>query len=133
RAPYQFALAAGGDLYDDQRYLDSAKIDFIQLALKSPLSTDYLFSQIKASKEDYTGWNVSGELYKIKLPSLIIWGKHDGIIPLRLAYDCYEHYGSPIEHKQLEIFNYSAHSPLFEEPLTFAKTVAAFILAYKGN
>lgn len=56
KPPYQFAVAAGGDLYDDQRYLDSAKIDYIQLALFSPFSTDYLFSQVKATKVDYSGW-----------------------------------------------------------------------------
>jgi proline iminopeptidase len=127
KQPYQFAVAAGGDLYDDQRYRDSAKIDFIQLALNSPFSTDYLFSQVKATKVDYTGWDVSSELHKIRLPSLIIWGKHDGIIPVSLAHDCYALYGTPMENKELAIFNYSAHSPHFEEPITFARRVRDFI------
>ena len=127
KPPYQFALAAGGDLYDDQRYLDSAKIDFIQVALKSPFSTDYLFSQVKGTKIDYTGWGVSDRLQEITLPALVIWGRHDGIIPVTLAYDCFNGYGSPAGDKYLEIFDYSAHSPHFEEPLNFAAKVSAFI------
>lgn len=130
KPPYQFAVAAGGDLYNNQSYLDSAKIDFIQLALKSPFSTDYLFSQVKGTKVDYTGWDVSEELKQVTLPSLIIWGKHDGIIPVTLANDCYERYGTTMENKRLEIFSYSAHSPHFEEPLTFAAKVRSFIDRY---
>ena len=130
KPPYQFAIAAGGDLYDDQRYLDSAKIDFIQLALKSPFSTDYLFSQVKGTKVDYTGWTVADRLREIKLPSLIIWGRHDGIIPVTMAYDCFNGYGSPAADKYLEIFDYSAHSPHFEEPLTFAERVETFVDRY---
>lgn len=133
KPPYQFAIAAGGDLYDSQRYLDSAKIDFIQIALKSPFSTDYLFSQVKGTKVDYTGWTVADQINKVKLPSLIIWGRHDGIIPVTLAYDCYSGYGSPEEDKQLAIFDYSAHSPHFEEPITFANRVKGFIEKYAAD
>ena len=131
KPPYQFAIAAGADLYDSQQYIDSARIDYIQLALQSPFSTDYLFSQIKGTKIDYTGWNMHDQLNRITLPSLIVWGKHDGIIPVSLAYDCFNGYGSPAGDKYLEIFQYSAHSPHFEEPLTFADRVNEFINRYK--
>ena len=131
KPPYQFAVAAGGDLYDSQKYMDSARIDFIQLALMSPFSTDYLFSQVKSTKVDYTGWNVSDQLDRVTLPALVIWGKHDGIIPVTLAHDCFNGYGTPSPDKYLEIFQYSAHSPHFEEPITFAAKVKAFVDQYR--
>lgn len=131
KPPYQFAVAAGGDLFSQQQYTDSARIDFIQLALKSPFSTDYLFSQVKATKVDYTGWDISHRLGEIILPSLIVWGRHDGIIPVTLAQDCYDGYGTPFADKHLQLFDYSAHSPHFEEPITFASKVKAFISRYQ--
>lgn len=51
------------------------------VGIKIPFSTDYLFSQVKGTKVDYTGSSIADRLHEITLPALVIWGRHDGIIP----------------------------------------------------
>ena len=129
--PYHFAVAAGGDIYSRQAYEDSAAIDYPRLIFSSPFSTDYLFSLRKGTEVDFTGWSVADRLHEITLPTMIAWGEHDGIIPVTLAYECYDLYGTPEKDLRLEIFNRSAHSPHFDEPLTFSIKLREFIEQYK--
>lgn len=73
----------------------------------------------------------SDEMYKITIPSLILWGKHDGIIPVAMAEDAFYHIGTDSIDKYMTIFEESAHSPNREEPLDFNITVKNFIEKYR--
>jgi pimeloyl-ACP methyl ester carboxylesterase len=66
---------------------------------------------------------------RITLPSLIVWGRHDGILPVELADDAYERLGTPRSDKSIVIFEDSAHSPMFEQPDAFNRAVIDFIEA----
>jgi len=68
-------------------------------------------------------------LHEITLPSLVLWGKHDLVVPTPFAIEAMDRLGSA--HKELFIFERSGHSPLEAEPDLFAEKVIEFINEYK--
>ncbi len=64
-------------------------------------------------------------LSEITIPSLVLWGKHDMVVPIRFAQDSYDNLGS--SEKKLVVFENSGHSPMATEPQLFAAEVIAFI------
>jgi pimeloyl-ACP methyl ester carboxylesterase len=73
--------------------------------------------------------NLVPEMHKITVPSLIMWGRHDGILPVEIAYEAYDKIGS--SNKYLQIFEYSGHFTFYEEPDLFIERVRTFINKYK--
>lgn len=69
--------------------------------------------------------NYTDRLSEITIPSLVIWGKHDMVVPIRFAQEAYDNLGST--DKALVIFEKSGHSPMFKEPDLFAQKVIEFI------
>ncbi len=69
------------------------------------------------------------KLYKITIPSLVLWGKYDIGVPTIYAQEAYDNLGS--NDKELFIFEKSAHSPMDTEPDLFAEKVIEFINRYK--
>lgn len=67
----------------------------------------------------------------ITLPTLIVWGRHDGILPVALAQDAYDRISTPANDKSIIIFEQTAHSPMFEETYDFNMAVKDFIESYK--
>jgi pimeloyl-ACP methyl ester carboxylesterase len=67
--------------------------------------------------------NASDRLYLAsKMPSLIIWGRRDRIIPFQHAQSA--HKGMP--GSRLELFDDAGHFPQLDEPLRFARTLDDF-------
>lgn len=127
-AHYTFVGAANGYDYDSES--DSLEIPFTELLFYSPISTAYFFVPYQFSFLD-KGLDLQDRLNEITIPSLILWGRHDGVFPVSIATDTYEQLGTPEADKRLRIFEYSAHSPNYEEPKSFAKEVIDFI--YENN
>jgi pimeloyl-ACP methyl ester carboxylesterase len=67
--------------------------------------------------------NASDRLYLAsKMPSLIVWGRHDRIIPVEHAQPAHE----LMPGSRLELFDESGHFPHLDDPLRFARTLEAF-------
>jgi pimeloyl-ACP methyl ester carboxylesterase len=67
--------------------------------------------------------NASDRLYlTAKMPSLIIWGRRDKIIPVEHADPA--HHAMP--GSRLELFDDAGHFPHLDDPLRFAHTLEAF-------
>jgi pimeloyl-ACP methyl ester carboxylesterase len=63
-------------------------------------------------------------LYLAKLvPSLIIWGSRDPLIPARHGADAHEQ----MPDSRLEIFDGAGHFPQLQDPIRFARVLTAFI------
>jgi pimeloyl-ACP methyl ester carboxylesterase len=77
------------------------------------------------------GLDLSTQMRAITLPTLILWGKHDGILPVPLAQDYYTKLGTPVTQKSVVILEESAHYPMAEEPAKFADEVIRFVNNYK--
>jgi len=71
--------------------------------------------------------NVSftARLSEIKLPSIVLWGKYDVVVPTIYAQEAFDNLGAC--YKELFIFEKSAHSPMYSEPDLFAEKIIEFI------
>jgi pimeloyl-ACP methyl ester carboxylesterase len=58
-----------------------------------------------------------------ELPSLILWGERDPLIPVKHAYTAHE----AMPGSRLEIFSDAGHFPQLEEPVRFAGVLADFM------
>lgn len=69
------------------------------------------------------------QLYKITIPSLLIWGKYDFTVPVGSGYHALNNLGS--SHKHLAIMPESGHVPMNGNTDLFAQTVLQFVTAVK--
>ena len=69
--------------------------------------------------------NFKDRLSEITIPSLVLWGRHDMVVPIQFAQDSYDNLGS--SEKELVFFENSGHSPMATEPVLFAEKVIEFI------
>jgi proline iminopeptidase len=60
---------------------------------------------------------ISDQLFKIQIPTLLLWGKYDFVCPPELADDIEENIGSTDVSKI--IYNHSGHSPMMNQPEEF--------------
>ncbi|WP_396589859.1 alpha/beta fold hydrolase [Allomuricauda sp. R78024] len=73
----------------------------------------------------------ANRLNEITIPSLILWGRYDMVVPTKFAQDAFEGLGST--SKELVIFEDSGHSPMLVEPDLFAEEVIDFINEHKDS
>lgn len=66
---------------------------------------------------------LNDRLAEIKKPTLIIWGKQDGLLPVADAYT----FNKGISGSELVIFDQCGHVPQFEKAADFNKAVLAFL------
>ena len=84
------------------------------------------FVRTLRSVVDWSGQAVSAldRLYLTQaMPTLIVWGDQDPIIPIAHAYDAHR----AMPGSRLEVFAGCGHFPHVEEPLRFADALTAFI------
>jgi pimeloyl-ACP methyl ester carboxylesterase len=71
----------------------------------------------------------TNELYKITVPSLLIWGQYDFTVPVGSGIQAMANLGSA--YKRLVTMPHSAHVPMNGDPDLFAQTVTDYIEAVK--
>lgn len=72
--------------------------------------------------------NLSDEMTKIKIPSIVIWGRHDGVNTIEMGYDAYNSIGGPdFLEKEMVILENSAHEGYIEEQDLFISTFRRFV------
>ena len=100
--------------------------------LRSPIPQLYMFNALVVNNNFHLAdmW-LTPEMHKIIIPSMVLWGRHDGTLPVALAYDAYDNLGTEDEKKELHIFENSAHGCSFEEPELFIERVTNFIEKYR--
>jgi proline iminopeptidase len=106
-------------------------------------SADYLFASPTNIPAEFTNYNhvikkfiisdidLTPEMKKITLPSIIYWGKNDGVIPYPMASQALQALGTPDENKSIVTLPTSAHFSFYEEPGLFDETMRGFIEKYK--
>jgi pimeloyl-ACP methyl ester carboxylesterase len=129
---YNLLDRANGNIYRPDA--DSTSIPYTQFIFSSPFSLAYLKNGGKSLEKlryDFFELDLSPQMGRITLPTLILWGLHDGNEPVALSYEAFELIGTHAADKQVYIFNESAHSPHEEEPHQFANQVIGFVNRYK--
>lgn len=72
--------------------------------------------------------NLSDDMAKIKIPSMVIWGRHDGVNTIEMGFDAFNSIGGPgFQQKELVILENSAHEGYMEEQDLFIKTFRRFV------
>lgn len=71
--------------------------------------------------------DLTPQMKNITLPSLIIWGDKDGLIPVAMASEAYHALGTSGSKKQLVIFENTAHTIYYEQPTRFVIAVKEFV------
>ena len=89
-----------------------------RVAVNDGYTINSLIESIKR-KEDF----LDSRLGEIKKPTLIIWGKQDGLIPVADG----EKFKQGIAGSELVIFEGCGHAPQFEKALDFNKRVLEFL------
>jgi proline-specific peptidase len=67
-------------------------------------------------------WDVTSQLHKIHVPTLVLSGKYDEVSPI-VAKEIHMH----IRGSELTIFPGSSHTPFWEERASFMKRVLKFM------
>lgn len=128
--------AMGGYSHDDARVAEEAGLS-AGLLLLSPYDG---FAQIGHAMKWLDYWDDRPEetaalladvdLTAVTTPTLLIWGRHDGAIPVSVGESKLARLSALSEQdKTLLIFESSGHSPMAEEGERFASEVDAFIEA----
>ncbi len=74
--------------------------------------------------------DLTQKMRNISLPSLIIWGEMDGLIPVEMAFKAYDALATCPEDKELCIMPNTAHTVFYEQPIQFVGVVKSFINAH---
>lgn len=67
--------------------------------------------------------NLAGELHKIKVPTLLVWGLNDTITPAMVAHD----FNRLIINSKLRFIDRCCHAPMMEHPDKFNEIVEEFL------
>lgn len=87
--------------------------------------TNYTLSE----QEIWEKLSYTDQLHKIKIPSLVLWGRYDMVIPPKMGQDAFDNLGST--EKKVVFFEKSGHSPMDNEADKFALEVINFINQFK--
>jgi pimeloyl-ACP methyl ester carboxylesterase len=69
------------------------------------------------------GYDILDRLDDVEIPTLIVWGQNDYVVPPRDALE----YARLIPHSQLHIFNRCGHLPMAERPVRFNRLLEQFL------
>jgi len=97
--------------------------------MNSYLSLATFFNgQYLAKRFNILELNLSPQMSKIKIPSLVIWGRHDGVNTIEMGFDAFNSIGgSDFTEKEMVILENSAHEGYMEEAELFKNAFRQFV------
>lgn len=115
----------------DDNFVNEAGNGGVKVSDYNPLTFLWNIWQIQSILDDDTIGKLSftERLSEITIPSLILWGRYDMVVPPFYAQEAYENLGS--DEKTLVIFERSAHAPMFTEVDGFTVEVLRFMDQHK--
>lgn len=125
-----------GRVQDDQEFRESFgmiqplyNVDYDAVAgLKQLNAIPFRFETHNWSfSRNQPNYNIAARLSEIRVPTLVIVGRHDWITPLEAS----EEIAAGIPNSRLVIFEHSGHSPQTEERDAFLSTVNQFLAEVK--
>lgn len=98
-------------------------------SLNSYLSLSVFFNgQYLVPNFNILDLNLSADMVRIKTPSLVIWGRHDGVNTIEMGYDAFNSIGGPdFTEKEMLILENSAHEGYMEEQDLFIEGFRKFV------
>lgn len=124
---HDYVAAAHGYVWNEQAVGEQSLVD----ELRDPAD---LYAMLNNGAQalgpggyELTGLNLTPQMSSIVVPTLITWGRHDGILPVALAQQAYDALGTHPSSKSVVILENSAHGGLFEESDRWLQVATAFI------
>jgi pimeloyl-ACP methyl ester carboxylesterase len=108
-------LAFGGLMRTPARLRPELLKEQIRPGLSAPGFADAMLA--------ISGYDTRERLREIEIPTLVVWGLNDRIVPVEAALA----YQRLIPHSRLEIFERTGHVPMLERPRRFNSLVGDFI------
>ena len=72
--------------------------------------------------------NLSPQMANIKIPTMVIWGRHDGVNTIEMGFDAFNSIGGPgFTGKEMVILENSAHEGYIEEQELFMSSFRRFV------
>lgn len=72
--------------------------------------------------------NLSPQMANIKIPTMVIWGRHDGVNTIEMGFDAFNSIGGPdFANKEMVILENSAHEGYIEEQELFMSSFRRFV------
>lgn len=109
-------------------------VDFEHLFLASDSPTAYLLVNQDLDEEYMfrndsvrNSYSYSDRMAELTLPVALLWGRHDGVVPLPTAFAALDSLGTAPGDIAFTEFESSAHFPFLEEPGAFAKAAIDFV------
>lgn len=128
--PYWYVSALGGDVYDIEKYYEQNKTPYGQLVFNSMFAMTY-YSHSTDDQVWADDINFTPQVENITIPSFMLWGADDGIVPVQVADYVHDHLSTPIDKKHILKIPECGHGPQNEHPETFYTEVSNFIETYK--
>lgn len=110
-----FQMMAGGTRQVNQKVVE----DFVK-RMKLPNAKMAFMSTLLGLKNAEL---ITNSLKKISVPTLIIWGEHDPVIPIQYADD----FVSSIQDCRFYMMDNSGHTPYVDDPKRFSQLVLDFL------
>jgi proline iminopeptidase len=121
----EFVRAAGG--YDVNPNGVLSGDETTELLFRSQFDIFAVTKNSPLPLEGYYGVDLTPRLSEITIPTLVLWGRFDKIVPVEAALSGFPAYGAPPDQKELVIFENSGHNPWAEEADLFYDTVRGFL------
>jgi pimeloyl-ACP methyl ester carboxylesterase len=124
---YEYMVELGG--YDNYSQDSISTISYFD-QVYSPMASwsefvNTYFAAGQSLFDQFSYFDLTDDLDRITLPGMLIFGKHDGNVPVEIGMEMDSLLiNSPHE---FEIFQNSGHSPMLDEPYNFYYSVGRFI------
>lgn len=122
RKSYEFVKEVAQKTFYNPEVASKALIDDIFEIVNTPAKGLNIVLTAKSAMRH----NLEHELYKIKHPTLLIWGKNDTITPAFVGED----FNKKIAGSELHILDECGHAPMMEKPAVFIKLLESFLQRY---
>ena len=93
-------------------------------------TTDNLIITGSALIEEAVETNLLADVDAIRIPTTLLWGKYDELVPMQLGMDAFDSLATPLADKSFVLFENSGHSPFLNEPDAFARALVDFVDRY---
>jgi pimeloyl-ACP methyl ester carboxylesterase len=70
------------------------------------------------------GYDVRDRLEEIDVPTLVVWGRNDRVVPVPAAFAYKRRVG---DNARVEVFDHCGHVPQLERPLRFNRLLEQFL------
>ncbi len=119
RGDYEYIKKKTEETFFDPRVATKELVDEVFEVTRDRLKAIRIIATAKSAIRH----NLSDKLHKIKIPTLIIWGKNDGITPPFVG----EKFHELIENSQLFFLDECGHAPMMEKPEEFNQILIKFL------